>query len=165
MLSKLKYIKSYYRYEKNKLYRYIKMRRYRRRFGSVGENLMLSKGVKIRLPERLFLGNNVSMNNDVWINAHGQVEIGNYVIIGPKVVIHSANHKFDRLDIPIQKQGHVVKPVIIEEDVWIGASAVILPGVRIGKGSVIGAGSVVTKDIPAYSVAMGVPATVKSSRK
>ena len=62
-----------------------------------------------------------------------QCAIGNNVIIGPRVVIHSANHKYNDPDIPIQKQGHIFKKVMIEDDVWIGAGAIILPGVQIGK--------------------------------
>lgn len=159
------YGKNYLIYYAGKCLGFPKMSYYRLVLGSVGINLMLSSGVKIRVPGNLFLGSHVSMNNDVWINASGGVHIDDYVIMGPKVVIHSANHRFDRTDIPIQKQGHVMKPVHIEADVWIGAAAIILPGVRVGKGSVIGAGAVVTQDIPPYSIAVGVPAIVRSNRK
>jgi acetyltransferase-like isoleucine patch superfamily enzyme len=143
----------------------IKMRYYRSICGSMGKNVNLYEGIRVHYPQNLFIGDNVAMNNGVWINAVGGVHIGDNTIIGPNVVIHSANHIFDRLDIPIQKQGHAKKAVVIEEDVWIAASCIILPGVRIGRGSVIGAGSVVTHDIPSYSIATGVPATVNKSRK
>ena len=140
------------------------MKYYRSICGSVGKNVNLYEGVRVHYPQNLFIGDNVAMNNGVWINAVGGVHIGDNTIIGPKVVIHSANHRFERLDIPIQKQGHAKKAVVIEEDVWIAALCVILPGVRIGRGSVIGAGAVVTHDIPPYSIATGAPATVKKSR-
>jgi len=87
---------------------------------SVGKNLIVYDGIRVHCPEHLSIGNNVAVNNDVWINASGKVRIGNYVLIGPKVIIHSANHKYDNPNIPIQKQGHVFKKVIIEDDVWIG---------------------------------------------
>ena len=138
---------------------------YRYVCGSMGKDVRFSEGVVIQNPGGLFIGNNVGINRDVWINAGGRVEIGDDVIIGPKVIIHSANHKFDLLDIPIRLQGWVKAPVVIEEDVWIAGGVIILPGVRIGKGSVIGAGAVVTKDVPPYSIAIGVPAVVRGSRK
>jgi len=125
----------------------------------IGEN------VRIKHKDKLTLGLNVCINDDVWINAVGGVTIGNNVLIGPKVVIHSANHKFSDSERPISEQGHTLKPVTIEDDVWIGASSVILAGVTIGKGAVVGAGSVVTKDIEAYMVVVGNPTYVISKRK
>jgi len=106
----------------------------------------------------LSIGDNVAINNDVWINACGSVSIGNYVLVGPKVIIHSANHRYDNPNVPIQRQGHTFKEVIIGDDVWIGAGVIILPGVKIGKGAVIGAGSVLTKNVSPYTVVAGVPA-------
>ena len=86
--------------------------------------------------------------------------------IGEVSIHYALNHQFDRLDIPMNKQGaHSTEPVIIEDDVWIGMRAIILPDVRIGKGSVIGAGTIVTKDIPEYSVFCGNPGRVVKSRK
>jgi len=125
---------------------------------SVGKNLVVYDGIRVHCPEQLSIGNNVAVNNDVWINATGTFRIGNHVLIGPKVIIHSANHRYDDPNIPIQKQGHVFRKVIIEDDVWIGGGAIILPGVKIGKGAVIGAGSVVTRDVPPYTVVAGSPA-------
>jgi acetyltransferase-like isoleucine patch superfamily enzyme len=80
------------------------------------------------------------------------------------VVIETFNHNFDSSEIPIRLQDGQNESVVIEEDVWIGVRVTICPGVRIGRGSVIGAGSVVTRDIPEYSVAAGVPARVIRSR-
>jgi acetyltransferase-like isoleucine patch superfamily enzyme len=137
----------------------------RKRAYSVGKNLTVYKGITVHCPEGLSIGNNVAMNNNVWINASGSVIIGNYVLIGPRVIIHSANHKYQNPFIPIQKQGHSFKKVIIKDDVWIGAGAIILPGVRIGQGSIIGAGSVVTTDVPPYTVVAGVPARKIKNRK
>ena len=95
----------------------------------------------------------------------GPVNIGNYVMMGPEVFITTANHRYDRIDIPMMYQGSTEeKPVIIEDDVWIGRRAIILGGVTVGKGSIIGAGAVVTKSIPPYSIVGGVPAKIIKSR-
>ena len=98
-------------------------------------------------------------------DTEGLIKIGNNVRIAPNVMIISANHVFDNPDIPICEQGMDVKPITIEDDVWVAGRVNIMAGVTIGKGSVIGAGSVVTKDIPPYSVAVGVPAKVIKTRK
>ncbi len=95
----------------------------------------------------------------------GPITIGNGVRIAPHVVIFAGGHNFADTEIPIFKQGVTKAPIIIEDDVWIGSQVMICEGVRIGHGSVIGAGSVVTKDIPPWSVAVGVPARVKRTRK
>ena len=97
-------------------------------------------------------------------DTEGLIKIGNNVRIAPNVMIISANHVFDNPDIPICEQGMDVKPITIEDDVWVAGRVNIMAGVTIGKGSVIGAGSVVTKDIPPYSVAVGVPAKVIKQR-
>lgn len=77
-------------------------------------------------------------------------------MIGPNVSIPGANHNFDSIDVPMNMQGNTIKGTIIEDDVWIGANSVILDGIAIGKGSVIGAGSVVAKDVEPYSIVGGV---------
>ena len=92
--------------------------------------------------------------------------IGENVMMGPEVLIYTQNHCTNRVDIPMCKQGmRDARPVTIEDDVWIGARVVILPGVTLGCGSVIGAGAVVSKDVPPYSVCVGNPARVVKSRK
>lgn len=97
--------------------------------------------------------------------APGNLKIGKYCMLGPEVVFYTKNHSFSRTDIPMCEQGFSdIKPIIIEDDCWIGRRVIILPGVTIGKGSIIGAGAVVTKDIPSYSVAVGNPARVVKSR-
>ncbi|HUV60177.1 MAG TPA: DapH/DapD/GlmU-related protein [Desulfatiglandales bacterium] len=97
---------------------------------------------------------------------HGPVKIGDGVIMAPEVVIYTTNHRFDRTDIPIGTQGNgPVKPVTSGDDVWIGRRAMIMPGVKIGNGVIVAAGSVVTKDVPDYTVIAGVPAKVVKHRK
>ncbi|MGP8321299.1 MAG: acyltransferase [Methanosarcinaceae archaeon] len=143
----------------------IREKYYKKRFHYASDSFTILPNVTITFPKNFSIGECSGVNVNTWINAMGGVTIGNDVIIGPFVIIHSANHKFDRLDIPIQKQGCEKLSVNIEDDVWIGANAIILPGVTIGRGSVIGAGAVITRDIPPYSVAAGVPAKVIRNRK
>lgn len=108
------------------------------------------------------IGNGVAFNRGVHINAAcgGRIWVGDHSLIGPGVVMRTANHQYSRTDISIQNQGHTPADIIIEDDCWIGANAIILGGVHIGKGAVIGAASVVTKDIPSMAVAVGVPAKI-----
>jgi acetyltransferase-like isoleucine patch superfamily enzyme len=115
--------------------------------GHVGTDVLIAINVRIGEPSKFSIGNNSFINTGTLILAYdtGTIRIGNDVIIGPSAVLVSANHRYDLLDRPIRQQGEIYKPIIIEDDVWIGAHAVILPGVTVGKGSVIGAGSVVSK--------------------
>ena len=109
----------------------------------------------------------IDENSGVGINCevYGPVKIGKNVMMGPEVVIYTSGHRHDRVDIPMMLQGDdEVRPVTIGSDVWIGRRAIILPGVNIGDGCIIGAGAVITKDVPPYSIAAGVPAKVVKSR-
>lgn len=90
----------------------------------------------------------------------GPVCIGDYVHIGQHVLISGLNHSYERVDIKISEQGITVKQVTIDSNVWIGANVVILPGITIGQHSVVGAGSVVTKDVPPFTVVAGNPARI-----
>jgi acetyltransferase-like isoleucine patch superfamily enzyme len=98
------------------------------------------------------------------IYGHGGVEIGRDVLLANDVQLICGNHTFDRRDIPIRAQPTEEKPIIVEDDVWLGASSVVLGGVTVGKGAVVGAGAVVTQSLPPYSVARGVPARVVGVR-
>lgn len=96
---------------------------------------------------------------------NGKVTIGKYVNMGPEVVFYTINHSTDRVDIPMQKQGFTLeKEIIVGNDVWFGRRAIILPGVHIGDGAVIGAGAVVSKDVPPYAVVVGNPAKIVKFR-
>jgi len=110
------------------------------------------------------IGSNCTVNSFAVLYGHGGLEIGNGVRISAHVVIVPMNHIYKNPAIPIWLQGETRKGIKIEDDVWIGAGAKVLDGVKIGKGSVIGAGAIVTKDIPPYSVAVGVPAKVIKKR-
>ncbi|MCO5732330.1 acyltransferase [Rhizobium sp. SSA_523] len=109
------------------------------------------------------LGDNVSVNPYACLS--GRVTIGNDVRIASHVSIVGFNHGFDDLDTPIFRQPLTSKGIEIEDNVWIGANAVILDGVRIGTGSIVAAGAVVSQDIPPFSIAGGVPARVLKSRR
>ena len=90
----------------------------------------------------------------------GPVIIGNHVILAQNIVVSGLNHEYRDVTIPIHEQKILTNPVVIEDECWIAANVVILAGVTIGKHSVVAAGAVVTKNIPAYSVAVGNPARV-----
>lgn len=133
---------------------------------SIGDSSTIEcTGVIRNLGERLVIGSRVGFARGALISVRGVVEIGDDCIFGPNVSIHSENHVFDELDTPIRLQGEQRKGVVIEPDCWVGSGATILDGVHIGAHSVIGAGAVVTKDIPPYSVAVGVPAQVIKRRE
>jgi acetyltransferase-like isoleucine patch superfamily enzyme len=85
-------------------------------------------------------------------------------MIGELVSIRDFDHVIDQSEIPMRTQGFVGAPVVVEDDVWIGRGVAILKGVRIGRGAVIGANAVVNRDIPPYSIAVGVPARVVKTR-
>lgn len=128
---------------------------------SFGKNVNIEK--KAHFTPGLSIGDNSGVG--IMCEVNGLVTIGKNVMMGPEVVIYSQSHKYDRTDIPMCEQGFdEPKEVVIGDDVWIGRRAIIMPGVHIGDGCIIGAGAVVTKDIPSYSVAAGVPARVVKQR-
>jgi len=90
----------------------------------------------------------------------GPVTFGDNILLAQNVMMSGLNHDFEDITTPIVQQGFSVKTIFVEDGAWIGAGAIITAGVRIGKNSVVGAGSVVTKDVPDYSVAVGNPAKV-----
>lgn len=130
-----------------------------------GDNLKLKKGLSII--GNVCLGKAVSMNRNVMIAASHNipVTIGNYCLIGPNVVIRNENHGFEDTDNPMKFQSKKALPIIIEDDVWIASNCVILAGAKIGKGTIVAAGAVVTEgEIPPYSILGGVPAKIIGSR-
>ena len=128
---------------------------------SAGRQINIQRGAKfgpdLSIGDRSGIGINSQIQNGV--------SIGRNVMIGPECFIYTMNHRFDRTDIPMIDQGiSEIQPVVIEDDVWIGARVTILPGVTIGEGAIIGAGAVVPKNIPRYAIAAGNPAEVKAYR-
>ena len=112
------------------------------------------------------IGSGCQFNSNVMINGRGKgtIVIGNNVLIGPNVVLRSSDHSFDSLSERICNQGMNDGYIVVKDDVWIGSNCVILKNITIGKGSVIAAGAVVTKDIKPYSVVGGVPAKIIKKR-
>lgn len=134
-------------------------------FSMQSNSIIECTGVIRDLGVGLTIGNHVGIAQNCFIQVRGKVTIGNYVIFGPNVSLFSENHRFESTEIPIVLQGENRIGVTIEDDVWIGAGAIILDGVTIGKGSIIAAGSVVKDSVPSYSIAAGVPAKVIRNRK
>jgi len=124
----------------------------------------IADGVTIWFPWRVTIGRDSTLNQGVIVDGFGGVRIGSGVRIAAYSCINTADHDFSDPAIPIAEQGFLVSGVDIADDVWIGAGVKINKGVRIGAHSVIGAGSVVTRDIPGDSVAAGVPCRVLRGR-
>ena len=117
-------------------------------------------------------GEGIITGSDCWIginavlaSGQGGIFIGNNVLIGRNAAIVTGNHDFQRTDVPTTEQNYYGKPININDNVWVGANATLLGGVSVGEHSVIAAGSVVTEDVPAYTVAGGVPARKLSEIK
>ena len=123
-----------------------------------GADPFLLPGVSMLSPQLIELGDEVHMNRGVVITAQAEVSIGNRVLMGPYVHVNSGNHRFDDRDVPILKQGKDCMPIVIEDDVWVAANVVITAGSRIGRGSIVMAGAVVSGDVEPYSIVGGVPA-------
>jgi acetyltransferase-like isoleucine patch superfamily enzyme len=112
------------------------------------------------------IGSDVSIGAQCTIRAGlGPITIGSSVTIGSQSVVISGNPDYKRLDVPMKRQLGSGKGVEIGDDVWIGVGARIIDGVTIGSGSVVGAGAVVIRDLPEYSIAAGVPAEVMGTRR
>jgi maltose O-acetyltransferase len=114
--------------------------------------------VSIVHSDRITVGSNFGINSGSYINGVGGIEFGSFVLIGSNVTISSGQHPIDGDLPPVFSRQTIPKKIIIGDDVWIGAGAVIMPGVRIARGSVIGANAIVTKDTEEYSVMVGAPA-------
>lgn len=140
---------------------------------SIGDDFILGSHSRLTAWEQfneqsftpeIIIGNNCNIGQQSHITAINSIRIGNNVLTGPKVLITDNSHgRFvqEELDIaPIKRPLCSKGPVVIEDNVWIGEKASILPGVHIGKGAIIAANSVVTHDVPAYSIAAGVPAKI-----
>lgn len=128
-------------------------------FAECGSNVNIERGASIGRGTTISIGSNSGIG--VKASIGGGARIGANVMMGPEVLILTANHARTSVDQPMLHQGNdTVQPVTVCDDVWIGARVIILPGVRVGNGSILGAGAVVTKDVPPYAVAAGNPARV-----
>ena len=131
---------------------------------SIGPRVTFYPGVWIAPGRNLHLGADVDLALGVLITTSGGVVIGDRTLIGYRTQIFSSNHEVPEYPKKIFDSGHVHKKTTIGSDCWIGANCIILPGVNVGDGAVIAAGSVVTKDIPSGAVAAGNPCKVKKYR-
>ncbi len=134
-----------------------------------GDNLHIGARTRIWAPRQIAIGSNVYIGKDVHIEAN--CEIGDYCLVANRVaIVGRHDHDFSAIGFPVRfapwvgsdrfPNSHTEEKAVIGSDVWLGYGAIVLTGVTIGRGSVIAAGSVVTKDIPSYSIAAGVPAKV-----
>lgn len=135
-----------------------------------GRLMLKSCGKKVNIEKNAVFSKNVSLGDysGIGVNSkiYGTCTIGNYVMMGEDCTIITRNHAYEKTEIPMMEQGfEKEQPVIIGNDVWIGDRVVILPGVHIGNGCIIGAGAVVTHDIPDFSIAAGVPAKIIRKRE
>ena len=131
----------------------------------IGKRCRLGKDIELRTMEHgsIRLNDEVRINRGCIITSYSAISVGDYTIIGEYTSIRDANHGMSK-DQPMRFQPHSSSPIKIGRDVWIGRGSCILPGVSIGDGSVIGANSVVTKDIPPGVIAAGAPAVVIRER-
>lgn len=129
-----------------------------------GDECVLDRRMTVEAYGRLEVGSRTIFGHTCTIAAKQDIRIGSNVLVAELVSIRDHDHRFDDLEVPIRDQGSVCAPVIIEDGVWLGSRVVVTRGVRIGAGTIVGAGAVVTKDLPPLSIAVGVPARVIGSR-
>lgn len=128
------------------------------------KNLLIYPNGYIIFSHRITFGERVAINVGTYLDGRGEIDIGDHVMIGPGCILSSCEHGFARVDIPMYQQPITYAKITIKNDVWIGGNVCIKSGVTIHEGAIIGAGSVVTKDVPAYSIMGGVPAKLIRSR-
>jgi acetyltransferase-like isoleucine patch superfamily enzyme len=155
-------------------------------FAAIGQGVVFEPGVLVFHPESIYLGSNVyighqailhgytknalRVGSDTWIgpqcflHSGGGLHIGNRVGIGPGVRIITSSHREEGVAVPILFSDLEFAEVIVEDDCDIGVGAIVLPGVRIGRGALVGAGAVVTSDVPSFAVVAGVPARMLRNR-
>jgi len=143
-----------------KISKYIRIISAKLLFKKCGKNIDI--GRKVKLNSKISIGNNSSIGDNSFLA--GPIQIGNDVMIAPQVMLIASNHNFNKKDIPMNRQGSNSKGITIEDDVWIGARAIVLDGVHIRKGTIVGAGAVVTKDTEEYSIIGGNPAKLIRKR-
>jgi len=134
-------------------------------FDKCGKNVNIDRGVEFGSGRGIEIGDDTGIGMRCKIQI-GTVKIGRYVMMSPDVIILTQNHRHDNTEIPMALQGNEpVEPVIISDDVWIGTRVIILPGRRIGRGAIVGAGAIVTRDVPDFAIVGGNPAVVIKFRK
>jgi maltose O-acetyltransferase len=126
---------------------------------AAGEGLRVGQDVRVYRPEMVSVGDSCYLGDGVQLYPwNATITLGNHVLVAAGARMITRKHGFAELDRPMADQGYTNAPIVIEDDVWIGFQSVILPGVTIGQGSIVGAGSVVTRDVAPHSIVGGVPA-------
>jgi len=153
-------------------------------FKSVGKDVTFDDLCEVLSPDKIEIGSHVRFYRGVSLSPggthidigpqthfapycvlYGPLTIGSHCAVAAHVVFASVGHGYSRTDIPMVEQPSTKNEIVLENDVWIGANAVVIGGVTIGEGSIVGAGAVVTKDVPPYSVVGGVPARIIRDRR
>lgn len=129
-----------------------------RLFNKIGYNSTIDSGCKIYYPQGISLGNNVVITQDVMLDGRGTINIGDDSLIGFESLLITSTYNCAQKDVLIKDQGKFEAPITIGKNVWIGTRATILPGVEIGDGVIIGANSLVTKNVMPYTIVGGIPA-------
>lgn len=131
----------------------------------MGKGSSVAPTALLRYSHNITIGENTHINHlcGLWAGKQGIIKIGSNVLFGPGVYLVAANHRYKKGQLISEQEGEQ-RFVEIGNDVWIGANAIVLPGVKVGQGSVIGAGAVVTSDVPPYSVVAGNPAKIIKKR-
>jgi len=133
----------------------------------IGDDVCLRRGVQIYEKQggRIKIGDRVNLGHQCMLDSTVSITIGDDTMIGHRTIIIDSDHKYDDPDTPIVRQGYVAAPIVIGRDVWTGAHVVIVKGITVGDGAIIGANSVVTKDVPPYAIVAGNPARQIGTRK
>jgi len=144
------------------LYRCHYLSIHHKRFYFLGDNVVIEPWAHVSHPDCVSIGSDSYIGPNAYIAGDGGLTIGESVMIGPKVYIQTSSHNYDSVDLMALPYDHriISKPITIHNFVWIGGRVSIMPGVQIGEGSVIGAGSVVVKDVPSLAIVAGNPARV-----
>ena len=133
-------------------------------FARCGKDVVIQPGVFFFSGKNISIGDRSSIGEKAYLS--GPIYLGNDVMMGREVVMMTRNHCFSRTDIPMDQQGYqTVKAIRIGNDVWIGARVMILPGITVGDGAILAAGSVVTKDVREFAIVGGNPAKIIKMRK
>ena len=128
-------------------------------FFRCGKDVIIKSRAYFGNGEHVIIGDRSQLGKNM--RAESDLQLGDDVVMGPDVVIMSSSHAFDSVDLPVNQQGgRARRPVTIGNDVWIGTRVIILPGIQVGNHSIIGAGSVVTKNVPPLAIVAGNPAKI-----
>lgn len=147
-----------------KLYYHSKYGALKKQFNYIGKNVIFDYNIWFNGAHNISIGSGTFIGKDTILNAYTKITIGNNCSIAAGCRIITGNHGYERLDIPYNKQDFHLKPVVLEDYIWLGYNVIILPGVKLGKGCVVAAGSVVTKSFDENLIIGGMPARILGKR-